>query len=40
MFTLLLALEEANGKYSAKVAAGNSSHHALFALGWTIDELS
>ena len=39
-FLCCLALKEANGKYSAKVAAGNSTHHTLFALGWTVDELS
>lgn len=35
-----LALEDANGKYCAKVAAGNTTHQVLFALGWTIDEMS
>ena len=34
------ALEDADGKYCAKVAAGNTTLQVLFALGWTIDEMS
>jgi hypothetical protein len=37
---LLSALEDANNSYSSKLASGKTPQKVLFALGWSIDELS
>ena len=35
-----IALEEVNNTYSSKLASGRTPQKVLFALGWSIDELS
>ena len=39
-FFLLIALKDANNEYSSKLASGRTPQKVLFALGWSIDELS
>lgn len=38
--SFLIALEDSNNEYSSKLASGKTPQKVLFALGWTIDELS
>ena len=37
---MFIALEDANNSYSSKLASGKTPQKVLFALGWSIDELS
>ena len=40
IFSFLVALENTNKEYSGKLASGRTPQKVLFALGWSIDELS